>query len=135
LLTECTENHGMELNDLTYKIRGAIFSVHKNLGPGLLKSVYEAALTYELKLLGLNVKTQVGVPVIYNNIQLELGFRLDVLVEDKVIIEIKSVENLIDLHKKQLLTYLKLANKKIGILVNFNAGLLVDKESIFRIIN
>jgi GxxExxY protein len=125
----------LEINDLTYQIRGAIFKVQKALGPGLLESVYEAVLVYELQQIGLKVRTQVGIPVIYENVKLELGFRLDILVEETVIIEIKSVETLLDVHKKQLLTYLKLADKKLGILVNFNAAVLVDKESIIRIIN
>lgn len=125
----------MELNDLTYKIRGAIFTVHKVLGPGLLESVYEAALAYELNELGLEVKTQVGLPVEYKSILLELGFRIDILVNNQIIIEIKSVETLYDVHKKQLLTYLKLSGKRIGILVNFNSSVLVDKESLVRIIN
>jgi GxxExxY protein len=125
----------MELNDITYKIRGAIFTVHNTLGPGLLESVYEAALIYELNLLGLQVKSQVGIPVNYNGIFLELGFRANIIVENTIIIEIKSIEILHDVHKKQLLTYLKLANKKLGILVNFNVASLVDKESLIRIIN
>lgn len=125
----------MDLNDLTYKIRGAMFKVHNELGPGLLESVYEAALVYELLQAGLDAKTQVGVPVNYNGVQLELGFRMDVLVNDVVIVEIKSVETLHDVHKKQLLTYLKLTGKKLGLLVNFNAASLVDKETLIRIIN
>ena len=125
----------MELNDLTYIIRGAIVKVHSTLGPGLLESVYEAALAYELVHSNLSIQTQTGVPVQYNDVKLELGFRLDILVEDKVIVEIKSVESLHDVHKKQLLTYLKLTGKKIGILVNFNVASLKDKESIIRIIN
>lgn len=125
----------MDLNDLTYKIRGAIFNVHKELGPGLLESSYEAALTYELISLGIGVRSQVGLPVIYKGINLEVGYRIDLLVEESVIIEIKSVETLHDVHKKQLLTYLKLAEKRIGILVNFNVARLVDKESVIRIIN
>jgi len=125
----------MDLNDLTYKIRGAIFNVHKELGPGLLESSYEVALTYELISLGIGVRSQVGLPVIYKGINLEVGYRIDLLVEESVIIEIKSVETLHDVHKKQLLTYLKLAEKRIGILVNFNVARLVDKESVIRIIN
>jgi GxxExxY protein len=125
----------MELNDLTYKIRGGIFKVHSLLGPGLFESVYEAALLYELIDMGLSVQSQLGVPVNYNGVVLELGFRMDILVEDSVIIEIKSVEALKDVHKKQLLTYLKLSNKKLGILVNFNTSSLIDKESLIRIIN
>jgi GxxExxY protein len=125
----------MDINDLSYKIRGAIFTVHNELGPGLLESVYEAALAYELSLAGLSVSSQVGVPVHYKNVQLELGFRMDILVENQIVVEIKSIEALHDVHKKQLLTYLKLGNKKLGILVNFNVVKLVDKESLIRIIN
>ncbi|MBS1917387.1 MAG: GxxExxY protein [Bacteroidetes bacterium] len=125
----------MNLNDLTYKIRGTIFKVHNTLGPGLLESVYEAALAHELRKSGLQVQTQLGIPVMYDDINLELGFRLDILVENLVIIEIKSIDRLHDVHKKQLLTYLKLSEKKIGILVNFNASSLIDKESIIKIIN
>jgi len=125
----------MEINDVTYKIRGAIFTVHKELGPGLLESVYEAALMYELSSIGLKVTSQLEVPVYFKGVKLGIGFRLDLLVEDSVIIEIKSMENLKDIHKKQLLTHLKLLKKKIGILVNFNVATLIDKESIIRIIN
>jgi GxxExxY protein len=125
----------LTLNELTYKIRGAIFKVHTSLGPGLLESVYIAALAYELSLLELSVQKQIGVPVDYNGIILELGFRLDILVDNEIIIEVKSVETLHDVHKKQLLTYLKLADKRLGLLVNFNVASLKDKESIIRIIN
>ncbi|HEX4372835.1 MAG TPA: GxxExxY protein [Puia sp.] len=125
----------MNLNDLTYKIRGAIFKVHTTLGPGLFESVYEAALAYELIKEGFFVQTQLNVPVEYEEIKLELGFRVDIMVENSVIIEIKSIEDLHNVHKKQLLTYLKLTGKKIGILVNFNVASLIDKESLIRIIN
>lgn len=125
----------MELQELTYKIRGAIYNVHNELGPGLFESVYEAALIFELEEMGLNVQSQVLLPVVYKNMVLEQGFRIDILVEDSVIIEIKSVEALQNVHKKQLLTYLKLASIKIGILVNFNVEKLIDKESLIRIIN
>jgi GxxExxY protein len=125
----------MDINEITYKTRGAIFAVFNELGPGLLESVYEAALTYELNSLGLKVRNQVPVPVIYKEVKLDIGFRLDLIVEEQVIIEIKSVELMHNVHKKQLLTYLRLSNKKLGILVNFNTDKLVDKESIFRIIN
>ena len=135
MLTDVTDFHRMDLNDLTYKIRGSIFKVHTTLGPGLLESVYEAALAYELMQDGLTILTQVGVPVNYKDVKLELGFRLDILVEDQVIVEVKSVEALHDVHKKQLLTYLKLTGRKIGLLVNFNVATLVDKESLIRIIN
>ena len=125
----------MDINDLAYKTRGAVFKVHKSLGPGPLESVYEATLVYELMQLGLKVFSQVGLPVNYNGVLPELGFRIDLLVEDLVILEIKSVEVLHDVHKKQLLTYLRLSGKKIGILVNFNVNTLKDKESLIRIIN
>ena len=124
----------MELNDLTYQIRGAIYKVHSSLGPGLFESVYEAALIYELMELNFDVKSQVGIPVHYNNIVLELGFRIDILVEDQIIIEVKSVTELKDVHKKQMTTYLKLSGMKVGILVNFNISSLVDKISLIRII-
>lgn len=123
------------MEELTYKIRGCIFEVFKELGPGLLESVYEAALIYELKQSGLSVQSQVPIPVSYKSIKFELGFRMDVLVENEVIIEIKSIECIHDVHKKQLLTYLKLTRRKIGILVNFNSAHLVDKESLIRIVN
>ncbi|TDQ18290.1 GxxExxY protein [Algoriphagus boseongensis] len=125
----------MDLNDLTFKIRRAAFTVHNELGPGLLESVYEATLAYELINLGLNVRTQVPLPVVYKEIKLDLGFRIDLLVEDSVIVEIKSIELLHDVHKKQLLTYLRLSDKKLGLLINFNSIRLVEKETIIRIIN
>lgn len=125
----------MDINELTYLIRGACFEVHKELGPGLFESVYEAALIFELKSLGLAVDSQIDLPVLYKNNELGLGFRIDILVEDKIILELKSVESLKNVHKKQLLTYLGLAEKKIGYLVNFNAEILKDKESIIRVIN
>lgn len=125
----------MNIKELTYKIRGCIFEVFKEMGPGLLESVYEAALIYELKTQNLNVQSQIPIPVIYKSAQLELGFRLDLLVENQVIIEVKSVEMLHDIHKKQLLNYLKLTGKRVGFLVNFNSSKLIDKESIIRIVN
>lgn len=125
----------MEINDITFKIRGAIFTVHKELGPGLLESVYEAALAYELDKCGLSFKTQIGVPVTYKGENLDIGFRLDIIVEETVIIELKSIEAIHGVHYKQLLTYLRLAKKPLGILVNFNVSSLVDKVSLIRIIN
>lgn len=107
-------------NELSYLIRGGIFKVYNNLGPGLLESVYEAALAFELQKQGLSVRTQVALPVIYEDAQLDLGFRIDIMVNELVIIEVKSIEALNEVHHKQVLTYLKLANKKLGILVNFN---------------
>lgn len=123
----------MNENDISYLIRGCIFKVSYNLGPGLLESVYEAALLYELKKNNLNAKSQVLLPVMYEDIVLELGFRLDIVVEDKVIIEIKSVEELSRVHYKQLLTYLKLSKLKLGMLVNFNTDDI--QSNIKRIVN
>lgn len=123
----------MTENDISYIIRGAIFKVYNTLGPGLLESVYEAALSHQLSSRGLSVLTQVPIPVIYSGQRLELGFRLDMLVEDLVIIEIKSVELLADVHHKQVLTYLRLTGKRLGILVNFNTDDIVS--SIHRKVN
>lgn len=124
----------VELNDLSYKIRGAIFCVHRELGPGLLESVYEKALSHELTSLGLQNITQVELPVIYKDHKLEIGFRVDILVEDRVIIEIKSLDALHEKHKKVTLNYLKLAGLELAFLVNFNV-LTINKESLIRIIN
>jgi GxxExxY protein len=120
-------------NQLSYMIRGAAFKVHSKLGPGLLESVYETALEYELKKLNLVVRSQIGIPMYYDNIRFDVGYRLDLLIENKVIVEIKSVDMLIDIHHKQLLTYLKLMDKKLGLLINVNSASL-DK-SIIRIVN
>ncbi len=122
-------------NDISYKIRGCAFKVHSKLGLGLLESVYEQAMSYELRQEGLFVQTQLGIPMQYETIQLDIGFRLDILVENKVIIEIKSTESLADVHFKQLLTYLKLSGKKLGLLINFNVSKLEDKISLVRIAN
>jgi GxxExxY protein len=123
----------MEENEISFKIRGCIFKVFNTLGPGLLESVYEAALAYELQELNLGVKTQVPIPAVYNDIRLDLGFRADIIVEEKVLIEIKSIENIGEVHHKQILTYLKLTGLKLGLLVNFNAGDI--SNSIFRKVN
>jgi GxxExxY protein len=123
----------MKENDISYDIRGAAFKVHQELGPGLLESVYEKALSYELQQMGYDVKNQLGIPMTYKEISFDIGFRLDILVNDSVIIELKSVEALSDVHHKQLLTYLKLSNKKLGLLINFNSSSL--KDSIVRIAN
>lgn len=123
----------MTENDLSYLIRGAIFEVYNNLGAGLLESVYVSALEFELIGKGINVKREVPVPVNYKSVKLDLGFRLDLLVEDKVIIEVKSVENLAEVHHKQVLTYLKITGLKLGILVNFNVAQITD--GIFRKVN
>ncbi|MDT8411277.1 MAG: GxxExxY protein [Vicingaceae bacterium] len=123
----------MTENQISYKIRGSIFKVYNELGPGLFESVYEAALIYQLEKDGLQVKSQVAVPVYYDNIKLDLAFRLDILVEDKVIIEVKSVEELANVHFKQIINYLKITKLKLGILVNFNSEDIT--ESIFRKVN
>jgi GxxExxY protein len=115
----------MTENEISYKIRGAIFKVYKAFGPGLLESVYVAALLIELKKQGLSVEKEVPIPVFYEGEQLEVGFRIDILVNKLVIIEVKSVENLAEVHHKQVLTYLRLTNLKLAILVNFN---VVDIE-------
>lgn len=123
----------MTENEISYKIRGAVFSVFNALGPGLLESSYEAVLMYELQLLGLDVKSQIALPLIYRDVKLDTGYRIDIVVEDKVIIEIKSVENLTEVHHKQVLTYLRLSGIKLGLLINFNCT-DIDK-SIFRKVN
>lgn len=123
----------MNENDISYKIRGAIFNVHNNLGPGLLESVYVAALRYELRTQNLQVLTEVPIPVYYGDEKLDVGFRLDLLVNHKVLIEVKSVENLAEVHHKQVLTYLKLTNLKLGILVNFNEVNIIN--GIYRKVN
>ncbi|MBP5340909.1 MAG: GxxExxY protein [Bacteroidales bacterium] len=110
----------MTVNEITYEIRGAIYDVYKELGPGLLESVYEEALCFELEQRGLNVERQVQVPIKYKGNVLKTELRLDLLVEDKVIVELKSVEEMKKVFAKQLLTYLRLMDKKIGLLVNFN---------------
>ena len=123
----------MTENEIFYKIRGAIFNVYNKLGPGLLESACEAALKFELQKAGLIVTSQVALPMIYESVRVDIGYRLDLLVENKVIIEIKSVEILLDVHHKQLITYLKLSGLKLGILVNFNTTNI--SQSIFRKVN
>jgi len=123
----------MHENELTKIVINLCIKIHKTLGPGLLESVYEEVLVYELNKLGILVARQVGIPVNYESVKLELGFRADLVIENKVIIELKSVENVLPLHKKQLLTYLKLTNIKVGLLINFNESLM--KNGIIRIAN
>ena len=120
-------------NELTYEIRGAIFDVYNELGPGLLESVYEEALTYELEERGLEVARQVEVPIIYKGNELKTPLRMDLLVENQVIVELKSVEEMKPVFSKQLLTYLKLMNKHVGLLVNFSSNNI--QEGIKRIVN
>ncbi len=123
-----------DLNTLSSKVIEAAINVHRELGPGLLESVYTACMLIELKSLNLKAKAEVGLPVVYRNQKVaEDGFRIDLLVEDKIIVELKSVEKTQPVHQKQLLTYLRLADKPLGLLINFNEPLL--KNGITRIIN
>ena len=123
----------MTENEISYKIRGAVFNVFNELGPGLLESSYESVLMYELQLAGLEVKSQVALPLIYRDVKLDAGYRIDLVVEDKVIIEVKSVESLTEVHHKQVLTYLRLSGIKLGLLINFNCTDI--RKSIFRKVN
>jgi GxxExxY protein len=131
--TQRTQRKVMVENDITEILVDVFIKIHKQLGPGLLESVYEAALCYELEKRGLKYKKQQGIAVMYDNIKMDLGFRADVIVEDKVIVEIKSIDLLAPVHHKVLLTYLKLTNIKVGLLVNFNVNLV--KDGIVRIVN
>jgi len=120
-------------NILTEKIIGAAIEVHKTLGPGLLESSYEECLSFELTKSGLDIKRQVPLPIVYKEVKLDCSYRLDIIVEESVIVEIKTVEMLMPIHEAQLLTYLKLTNKKLGLLLNFNVPIL--KDGIKRIVN
>jgi GxxExxY protein len=132
LTTESTEHtEKEESSSLTGKIIGAAIEIHRALGPGLLESAYEACLIYELRLRKLKVEPQKSMPVIYKDVMLDCGYRVDIVVEDRVIVEIKSVSSLAPIHEAQLLSYLKLSNCKIGLLINFNVRVL--KEGICRI--
>ena len=122
----------MTVNEITYEIRGAIYDVYKALGPGLLESVYEEALCFELEQRGLTVECQKQVPINYKGNVLKTELRLDILVENTVIVELKAVEEMKNVFAKQLLTYLRLMNKKVGLLVNFNTDNIL--ESMERII-
>ena len=123
----------MTENEIAHQILDSAYRVHSKLGPGLFESVYEAALAYELAQRGLNVSRQFPIPVIYESIQIEAGFRADLLVEGKVIVELKSIEAIAPVHQKQLLTYLRLSNTRLGLLLNFNVPRL--KEGITRLVN
>lgn len=123
----------MTENEIARQIVDAAYTIHTTLGPGLLESAYEATLTYELQKQGLQVACQQPIPLIYEDVHLEVGYRADVLVENKVIVEIKSVEATAPVHYKQLLTYLRLADKRLGLLINFGAPLI--KDGIKRVVN
>lgn len=123
----------MKDNKLTEKIIGCAIEVHRNLGPGLLESAYQECLLFELTKLGLKVEKQLALPIVYKDIKLDHGYRIDVLVENSIVIEIKTVECFTDVHFAQILTYLKLGNYPIGLLINFHTKLL--KNGIKRFIN
>lgn len=129
--TEPTEHTENEESTLTGKIIGAAIDVHRALGPGLLESAYEACLIYELRLRKMKVENQKAMPIFYKDVMLECGYRADLIVEDHVIVEIKSVANIALIHEAQLLSYLKLSDCKYGLLINFNVKLL--KEGIRRL--
>lgn len=123
----------MELNELSYQILSCVYKVHSRLGSGLLESTYEVCLAYELEALGLFIQKQQAQAVVYDDIKLDAGYRLDIVVERKIVCEIKSVEAIAPIHQAQLLTYLKLSNLPLGLLLNFNVVHM--KEGIKRIIN
>ncbi|MDF5708610.1 MAG: GxxExxY protein [Nostoc sp. S4] len=122
-----------EINQISGAVVDAAYMVHTSLGPGLLESVYETVMDFELRRRKLRVQRQVVIPVVYEGVVLEEGFRADLIVEDKVIVELKSVESLHPVHKKQLITYLRLADKRVGLLINFNVSLI--KDGISRVVN
>jgi GxxExxY protein len=123
----------MELNEITQKIIGCAIDVHKSLGPGLLESAYEECLAYELTNKGLNIKRQLPTPVIYKEIKLECGYRIDILVENSVVIELKVVDSINPVHEAQILTYMKFSNKSIGLLINFNVTVLKNGIRRYKI--
>ena len=123
----------MHENDITYLVRRAAYNVHMALGPGLPESAYEAALMHELQRTGLTVKNQVGLPMSYGDVKLDVGYRIDLLVAGKVIVELKALEHLLEVHHMQLVTYLKLSGCRAGLLINFNVARI--KEGIFRKVN
>jgi GxxExxY protein len=122
-----------ELNDITEQIIGCAIKIHRALGPGLLESTYEICLVHELVKLGFDVQTQVYLPVHYDGLKLDAGYRIDMLVEDQIIVELKSVESLHPIHSAQVLSYLKLGGQKIGLLINFNVKML--KDGVKRLAN
>jgi len=121
------------LNDITETVLGAAIEVHRALGPGLLESAYEACLAYELGRRGLKVEQQHPLPVVYHEVRLDCGYRVDLLVEDSVIVELKAVDKVAPIHEAQLLSYLKLSGCKVGLLINFNVKVL--KDGVRRIVN
>ncbi len=122
-----------ELNELSGTIIGTAINIHRTFGPGLLESAYQQLMAYELQTAGLSIGYEIDIPLIYKSLYIPKSYRLDLLVNDKIIVELKSVKNLIEIHPKQVLTYLRLMNKRLGILINFNEVTL--KNGIKRIIN
>ena len=133
LTTEDTESTEVEINEISGAIVDAAMTMHSELGPGLLESTYEACLIYELKSRNYQVQNQLILPVQYNGTRIDAGYRIDLLVENEVLVELKAIDKLLPIHEAQLLTYLKLSHKKVGLLVNFNTLRL--KHGIKRIIN
>ena len=123
----------MEINVVSGEVVDAAIEVHRVLGPGLLESVYEAALAQELRWRGLKIQTQVPLPVVYKGVDLNIGYRMDLVVENQVVVELKSIEKLEKVHSKQLLSYLKLSSHSVGLLINFNEALL--KDGLKRLVN
>jgi GxxExxY protein len=123
----------VEVNEITGAIVDAAMKVHSTLGPGMLESVYEKCLMHELRKRGFKVQDQLWLPVVYDGVQIEGGYKVDLLVEDSVIVELKVVEHLLDIHKAQLLSYLKLGGKRVGLLINFNVVHL--RDGIKRMVN
>ncbi len=123
----------MQINDITGQIIDAAMRVHSALGPGLLESAYEKCLLYELRSRGLNAVAQIELPVIYRDVKIDLGYRIDLLVEDEVVVEVKAIEAIHPVHHAQLISYLKLSNKKVGLLINFHVEHL--KDGITRLVN
>jgi GxxExxY protein len=121
------------LDQITRQIIGAAIEVHRAVGPGLLESAYQACLAYEVRQRGLKVEEQVALPVLYKDVRLDCGYRMDLLVEDSVIVEIKAVEQLCPIHDAQLLSYLRIAHKQVGLLINFHNRVL--KDGLKRIVN
>jgi GxxExxY protein len=122
-----------ELNQLTQKIIGAVIEVHRNLGPGMLESANEACVVFELAERGSRCERQKPLPLVYKNVNLDCGYRLDILVDGKVVVEIKAIEKVLPIHKAQLLSYLKLTGSKVGLLINFNTKKLID--GVVRVAN
>ena len=123
-----------QLNSLTERIIGAALAVHREIGPGMLESAYEACLAFELADRGMNVERQRALPLVYHGVRLDCGFRIDLLVEDVVVVEVKSIERLERVHSAQVLSYLRMINRSVGLLINFNVQWLV-RDGVRRIVN